>query len=111
MSILAELSNIFTELQIPVETGVFTGKAPDAYVVLTPLSDSFEVYADNYPEYEVQEVRISLFSKNNYIQWKNRIAAALLNAEFAITGRRYIAYEHDTGFHHYAIDAAKEYQI
>lgn len=111
MNILFELNALMDSIGVPVETGVFTGKAPDAYVVLTPLSDSFEVYADNYPELEVQEVRISLFSKSNYIPLKRKIERTLLDKGLTLTGRRYIAYEEDTGFHHYAIDAAKEYQI
>jgi len=111
VNILFELNALMDLIGVPVETGVFTGKAPDAYVVLTPLSDSFEVYADNYPELEVQEVRISLFFKNNYIPLKRQIERTLLDKGLTLTGRRYITYEDDTGFHHYAIDAAKEYQI
>jgi len=34
----------------------------------------------------------------------------LLQADFVITDRRYIGYEYDTGYHHYAIDVAKEYE-
>ena len=31
----------------PVETGVFSDAAPDTYLVLTPLSDTFDLHADN----------------------------------------------------------------
>ena len=34
-----------------------------------------------------------------------------MGADFCITDRRYIAHEDDTGFHHYAIDVAKLYQL
>ena len=91
--------------------GVFSYKAPDEYVVLTPLSDTFEVHADNRPGFEVQEVRISLFSKGNYRLPKKQIVTALLNADFTITERRYIEHEDDTGYHHYAIDVAKNYGL
>ena len=111
MSILRELNTILDALGVPAETGVFKGKAPDEYVVITPMTDSFEGFADNKPQYETQEARISLFSKNNYQQRKNQIVKALLDSDITVTDRRYIGHEDDTGYHHYAVDAAKEYQI
>jgi len=66
MSLLSELNTIMDGLSIPVETGVFSGVPPDEYAVLTPLIDDFTVFADDTPQAETQEVRISLFSKNNY---------------------------------------------
>ena len=36
---------------------------------------------------------------------------ALLNADFTVTERRYIGHEDDTGYHHYAIDVAKNYRL
>lgn len=109
MSLLSELNPIFDSLKIPVETGVFTDTAPDRYAVFTPLVDTFEVFADNLPNNEVQEVRVSLFDKGNYLITKNAIVRGLLSAEITITDRQYIGHEDDTGFHHYAIDLAKEY--
>jgi hypothetical protein len=111
MSILSELNNLVTAIPLPVETGVFSGKAPDEYVVILPLSDVFEIHADNRPGYEVQEARLSLFSKANYRQRKRQITNALLNADFTVTERRYIGHEDDTGYHHYAIDVAKNYGL
>ena len=111
MSILSELNSLLDGLGIPAETGVFSAAAPDEYAVVTPLADIYEVHADNHPCFEVQEARLSLFSKKNYIRRKNRIAAALLAAGFTITDRRYIGYENDTDFHHYAIDVAKAYLV
>jgi len=110
MSILSELNTLFEAANIPVETGVFSGVPPDEYLVLTPLTDTFAVYGDNRPLADVSEVRISLFSKNNYLQRKNQLVRMLLQADFVITDRRYIGHEDDTGYHHYAIDVAKEYE-
>ena len=110
MSILSELNTLFEAANIPVETGVFSGVPPDEYLVLTPLTDTFAVYGDNKPLADVSEVRISLFSKNNYLQRKNQLVRMLLRADFLITDRRYIGHEDDTGYHHYAIDVAKEYE-
>ena len=109
MSLLSELNAIAEGCGIPVETGVFSDTAPDTYLVLTPLSDSFDLHADNQPSVDVQEIRLSLFCKENYTKIKNQLVKAVLNADMTITDRRYIGFETDTGYHHYAIDVAKSY--
>lgn len=111
MNLLSELNALLTDCGIPEKTGVFSDKAPDAYIVLTPLSDSFELHADNAPGCETQEARLSLYSKDSYTKVKNAIVRTLLGADFYITDRRYIGFETDTGYHHYAIDVAKLYQL
>lgn len=109
MSILSELNTLLTPI-LPVETGVFSGVPPDEFLVLTPMTDEFSLFGDNAPLMDVSEVRISLFSKGNYQQRKRQITQALLGAEFTITDRRYIGHEDDSGYHHYAIDVAKQYE-
>ncbi|HCW04142.1 MAG TPA: hypothetical protein DGK91_06175 [Clostridium sp.] len=111
MTILEELNTLIEDLGISVETGLFSKKPPDLYLVLTPLVDLFEVYADNLPEYEMQEVRLSLFSKGNYIKTKNTLTRTLIGAGFTITDMRYIGHEDDTGYHHYAMDVIKTYKF
>lgn len=110
MSLLSDLNTLLSPLGIPLETGVFTDTAPDKYLVFVPLTDSFELHADNNPEYDIQEVRISLYEKGSYTQDKNSIVSALLDAEITITDRRYIGYDGDTGYHHYVIDTANLYE-
>jgi len=111
MSILAELNSLLGRLSVQVETGVFSGKAPDEYVVVTPLADTYPVHADNRPQCETQEARLSLFSKGNYLRRKNEIVRALLAEDFTITSRMYVGHEDDTGYHHYAVDTAKNYEL
>ncbi len=111
MSLLSELSAIAKKLKIPAQTSVYFGKAPDEYLVFTPLYDSFELHSDNKPEIDVQEVRISLFSKGNYNQTKSKIIRALISADITITARKYVGHEDDTGYHHYAVDTAKNYEM
>lgn len=111
MSLLSELKDIMTGLNIPVETGVFTDKAPDRYIVLTPLSDRYEVFADNAPLEDVQEIRISLFDKGNFLDAKRQIEEALMSAEITITARRYVSHEDSSGYHNYAIDVANYYNV
>ena len=108
--ILSELTALVTGLGLPVETGVFSGKAPEEYVVLTPMLEDFALHCDNRPEYETQEVRLSLFCRGNYLARKRQITRALLQAGFTITGRRYIGREDDTKYFHQTIDCQKIYR-
>lgn len=111
MSILEEITGFLNSIPIPVETGTFSEEAPDVYAVITPIADTFGYHADNRPEFEVQEARISLFSKVNYQQKKNLILGRLLDLGFTVTDRRYLGYEKDTAYHHYAMDVAKHYRL
>ena len=111
MNVLSEVKSIIETLNIPVETGVFSDKAPDEYIVLVPLADSFPLNADDKPQTDKQELRISIFTKGNYIRLKNRITGRLITHYFYITDRRYNGYETETGYHQYTIDVAKTYDI
>lgn len=107
MSLLALLKSICGELSIPCETSIFKAPAPDKYIVFTPLLDSYDVFSDNKPGVDIEEVRISYFDKGNYLEGKKKIEKAVIDADITITDRRYIGHEDDTGYHHYAIDVAK----
>ena len=111
MSLLTDLNTIAGRIGLPVETGVFSGIAPTEYLVLTPLSDSFDIHGDNTPGVDVQEVRISLFTKGSYTKWKNTLVRAILAADMTITDRRYVGHDNDTGYHNYAIDVANYYEL
>jgi hypothetical protein len=111
MNILTELNALLPGLGLPVETGVFSGKAPDEYIVITPLADTFELHADNRPQAETQEARLSMFSKGNYIKRKNEVTRALLSADFTITSRLYVGHENDSGYHHYSVDVMKNFSL
>lgn len=111
MSILSELTALLDTVGIPSETGGFNNVPPDAYTVVTPLSDTFALHADDRPRFETQEARLSLYSRNNYTALKNRLVKALLGADFTVTDRRYIGFETDTKYHHYNVDTAKEYEV
>ncbi len=107
MSLLAILKSICDELSIPSETSIFKSPAPDKFIVFTPLVDTFDLYANNKPNVDIEEVRISYFDKGNYLEGKKKIEKAVIDAEITITDRRYLGHEDDTGYHHYAIDVAK----
>ena len=109
MDLLTDLSSILVDLGIPHETGAHTDPAPDTYAILTPVDDTFAVQGDGHPLCEAQEVRISLFCRRSYLALKRRIEHAVLAAEMTITSRRYVRFETDTKYHHYAIDVANLY--
>jgi hypothetical protein len=66
MSLLKDLNSILGPVGIPVETGVFSDIPPEEYLVITPMSDSLDLFADNEAYMVVSEARLSLFAKNNY---------------------------------------------
>jgi len=111
MSVLADIQSALSGLGIPIETGVFSEKAPAKYIVVVPLTDTFDLHADNAPGCDVQEARISLYAQGSYTKEKNAIVKALLAADMTITDRRYIGYENDTGYHHYVVDVAQYYEM
>ena len=110
MSILEDLTSLLATKGIPVETGIFSDEAPDTYIVIVPLADTFDLHADNAPGVDIQEARLSLFSKGSYTNIKNRLVRMLLREDYTITGRLYNGYETDTGYHHYTVDVAKSYE-
>ncbi len=111
MSVLADIQTALSALDIPIETGVFSDAAPAKYIVVVPIVDTFDLHADNAPGIDVQEARLSLYAQGNYMADKNAIVKTLLGADFTITDRRYIGYETETGYHHYAVDVAKHYEM
>ena len=111
MSVLSDIQVTLGGLGIPIETGVFTEKAAAEYMVVVPLTDIFALHADNIPSGETQEARISIYTQGSYTKAKNAVVKALLRDEFTITGRQYIGYETETGYHHYNVDVAKYYEL
>ena len=109
MSILEELNTLVEGLGLPVETGVFSEQPPETYIVLTPLNDEYALYADNYPQADIHQVRLSLFCYRNYLNTKAALSEALLAADFTVTERRYMGREDDSGYHQYIVDVEKEY--
>ena len=110
MSLLADINHILVPLNIPVETGVFSDTPPEEYLVITPMSDRLDLFVDNQSYMIVSEARLSLFTKKNYNKRKKELTKALQAGGMTITDRQYVGYEHDTKFHHYAIDVMKEYE-
>ena len=60
MSILADMQRVIKPLGIPIETGVFTDKAPDKYIVVVPLTDKRHVFLYT-PKAAIPRKRTHLF--------------------------------------------------
>ena len=111
MSVLSDINTALEPLGISLETGVFKDDAPEKYIVIVPMADSFALHSDNAPGCDIQEARISLYARGSYTTEKNAIVRAVLGADFTITDRRYIGYETETGYFHYNVDVAKHYEM
>ncbi len=111
MNILEELQQALAETGVPVETGVFKDEAPAQYIVVVPLSDTFDLHADDAPGVDIQAARISIYSQSNYLGIKKKVVRALLAGDFTITARQYLGYESETGYYHYNVDAEKYYDM
>ena len=84
-------------------------KMPEDF--LLKVSKLNEKTDDILPNAQTEEVRLSIFTKGNYIGLRNQLTNLLLEVDFSITDRRYIGFEDDTKYHHYAIDVMKEYEM
>lgn len=110
--LLEQAKNLCKGLGLAFQTGLFTNApTPQTYVVATPLVDALDVYADNQPNVEVEEVRLSLFTTDNYLGLRDQITKALLAAGIQVTARRYVGFEEDTGYHHYSFDIATHHLL
>ena len=111
MSLLSDLNVALEPVGIPLEAGVFSDSAPEQYIVLVPLGDTFDLHADNAPGADVQEVRVSIYAKGSYTAAKNAVVRMVLAAGLTVTARQYIGFEPDTGYHHYNMDVAHFYEL
>lgn len=111
MNLISDINTVLESMGIPFETGVFHEPFPQEYILVTPLSETIEMYSDNKPQAEIQEARISLYCKDNYQMRKNQLTKAFLEADFSITDRHYIGFESDTKYHHYCLDVAKLFYL
>jgi hypothetical protein len=108
MSILEELHELLDPI-LPTENDFYSGVPLETYAVLIPLDEPLGLYADDLPLIEMPIVRISVFTKNNYISLVKQLKKLLLENDFTITECRKVEFEEDTKYHHYAIEVQKDY--
>ena len=109
MSVYELIINTLEPLNIPVSINENIDKDAERYIVIIPLYDRLDVFADNKPSIEVSEIELAVYSKGNYLKLVKDISTLLIDSGFTITSRRYIEYEKDTKLHHYIIDVAMEF--
>lgn len=110
--LLEQLTALCKKLNLPSATGAFNASpAPEQFAVLTPIADVYDLHAANEPGVEVEHVRLSVYSKGNYLHLRDLISHALLQTGITVEARTYVGFEADTGFHHYAIDCATHHTL
>lgn len=107
MNILADIKTALASLDLPCAVSIYEGTA-DAYIVVTPLTERSDDISDNTELTETHDVDVNLYIKGNYQSTKNTAISLLKSAGFFIADRRYIAYETETGHHHYVITVEKK---
>ena len=70
---LKRFKDTLAKADIPIETGIFSQEVPEEYLVFNPMNELFGLYADNLPQAETQEVRISLFTRRTILKRKTRL--------------------------------------
>lgn len=109
--LLEQVTTVADQEGLPIAVGLYADSpAPGTYLVATPLADMFDVYGDNQPGVEIEDVRLAVFTTGNYLPIRDRLTRALLDAGLTLTARRYVGFEADTGYHHYALDIASHHQ-
>lgn len=107
MTALQKLKDICDSIGVKSMTADYADvndSIPESYVVLVPIADELDEYADDFPTVERNSVRLSIYTKRNYTKLRKRIRDALIENGVQITGMSFIEKEQDTGYYHYEID-------
>ena len=107
MNILTDIEAALESMGFPVATGVYVGDA-DNYIVLTPLGERNDDIADDADLTETHDADVNLYVLGDYQSHKNTTKDLLKQAGFFISDRRYVAYEKETGHHHYVLTVEKK---
>ena len=109
MSLLEDLQTTLSELDIPVETGIFSDKARNSISLsfLFPIPLTF--MRITHPASMCRKRGCPFTTA--VIQLPRKLIRLLLRDDFTITGRLYNGYETETGYHHYTVDVAKHYEM
>lgn len=107
MNILSDIKTALGSVDLPIETGVYSG-AEKRYIVITPVSEANEDIADDDDLTETQTADINLYYTGNYITIKNQIKAALKASGFFISDGFYVEYDAETKQHHFVYTVEKK---
>jgi hypothetical protein len=113
-SLSADLKPVIEKFGIPVMTGFFRDgdkQRSAVYVVMIPVSESFELYADDTPYNETQTVRLYIVSGKDTTILRRKIALSILKNGFTISDRSFESYNNVSGEFIYTIDVTKDYEL
>lgn len=111
MNITSKIIAALAPLNIPdIAVGMYDApivneipQYPDKLIVITPLDERNDDIADNAPLTETSAADVNLYMRGNYQATKDQMKSLLETAGFYLTYRGYVAFEKDTGHHHYVI--------
>lgn len=107
MSINSDVITALSTVNLPKETGVYTGAALN-YIVLTPLGERNDDVADDTDLTETEGLDVNLYYVGNYLATKNQIKTLLKAAGFFISDSQHIEYDTETKQHHYVFTIEKK---
>lgn len=110
MSMNSDIITALSTVNLPKETGVYTGTAT-SYIVLTPLGKQKSDIADDKYMTKTEEMDVHLYCVGNYLTIESTIEALLESAGFFISDSNYIEVVKisDTVYqHHYVFTVEKK---
>lgn len=102
-----DLQAILAALDIPNEMLLYRATPlPDTFAILTPIGSEL-VYASDEITHEIPEVRVVIYSKNNYRATVKSLIAAVNSAGLTVTESTFVDYDDESGFYSYAVGVEK----
>jgi hypothetical protein len=112
VNIITTITTALAPMALPIAVGMYEvaegENYPDAFVVITPLDERNDDEADNEALTETAGADVNLYKRGNYQTAKDQMKSLLETAGFYCAYRSYVAYEKDTGHHHYVITVEKK---
>jgi len=112
MNIISSITAALAPMGLTPAVGMYAvaegQQYPDAYIVITPLDERNDDIADDAPLTETAAADVNLYVRGNYQPQKDQMKSLLETAGFYLSYRGYVAYEQDTGHHHYVITVEKK---
>ncbi len=103
---IEKLIEIFNSLGVVYDRSHYVGKA-ETYIVYDIYSTKFSMYAENKSMEKIEYVMVSIYSKSNYQDLKEKFIDKVNEGEdFTIIDIENEDYEEDTGFYHCPIKIA-----
>ena len=107
MSMNSDVISALSTVNLPKETGMYTGTALN-YIVLVPTGRRNEDIADDKNLSRTDEMYVNLYYVGNYLTIQDTIETLLESAGFFISESNYIEIDTETKQHHYVFTIEKK---